>query len=54
MNDNRFSRQAVTDGLLDTMKQCITIQPYWKGAMRHLKMDAEGREREIIIQEEND
>lgn len=32
----------------------VFIQPYWKGAMRHLKMDLEGREREIIIQEEND
>ena len=32
----------------------VFIQPYWKGAMRHLKMDAEGREREIIIQEGND
>ena len=48
MDDNRFSRQAVTDGLLDTMKQCITIQPYWKGALRNLKMSLDGRDREIV------
>ncbi len=32
----------------------VFIQPYWKGALRHLKMDLDGREREIIIQEEQD
>lgn len=30
----------------------VFVQPYWKGALRHLKMDLDGREREIIIQEE--
>lgn len=29
----------------------VFIQPYWKGALRHLKMDLDGREREIVIKE---
>lgn len=32
----------------------VFIQPYWKGALRHLKMDLDGREREIVIKEENE
>ncbi len=31
----------------------VFIQPYWKGALRHLKMDIEGRDREIVIGEDN-
>ena len=31
----------------------VFIQPYWKGAMRHLKMDLDGRERIIVIGEES-
>jgi hypothetical protein len=27
----------------------IFIQPYWKGVLRHLKMDADGRDREIVM-----
>ena len=29
----------------------VFIKPYWKGEMRHLRMDLDGREREIIIEE---
>ena len=29
----------------------IFIKPYWKGEMRHLRMDLDGREREIVIEE---
>lgn len=27
----------------------VFIQPYWKGALRHLKMSLDGRDREIIV-----
>lgn len=29
----------------------VFIKPYWKGEMRHLRMDLDGREREIVIEE---
>ncbi len=32
----------------------IFIQPYWKGALRHLKMDLDGREREIVLHKEDE
>lgn len=28
----------------------IFIQPYWKGALRHLKEDKDGRDREIVME----
>lgn len=27
----------------------VFIQPYWKGALRHLKVDVDGRKREIVL-----
>ena len=29
----------------------VFVKPYWKGEMRHLRMDLDGREREIVIEE---
>ena len=29
----------------------VFIKPYWKGEMRHLRIDLDGREREIVIEE---
>ena len=30
---------------------CMFVKPYWKGEMRQLRMDLDGREREIVIEE---
>lgn len=32
----------------------VFIQPYWKGTLRHLKMELDGRERQIIIKKEDE
>lgn len=29
----------------------VFVKPYWKGEMRHLRMDLDGRKREIVIEE---
>ena len=29
----------------------VFVEPYWKGEMRHFRMDLDGREREIVIEE---
>ena len=54
-NDGKFSRHTLCWYVIGHWRNSSNgektfIQPYWKGPMRALKMDQEGREREIVME----